>query len=241
MELTFWAAVLFAFYPLMLNVLGPQYSLAGGFRRIVRNWPDGFPVVLTIFAWGVVALPRILYLVSRGLDPRTGSSGMLSASLVAVELRSAQLSAHPLGDDTMTTRKKVPPHRNPFAGPKFDGVEITINAEAADVINVEVQLLSGGEALPLVGAVQCYLSDNDDGSTLVGTAPTTVAIGTDGLLIEPISNKSFTLVTEDDGHADINVTDTGSDTWYFCVILPDGSVVVSGAITVVTTTTTTGA
>jgi hypothetical protein len=106
-------------------------------------------------------------------------------------------------------------------------VDFTVGAEAGNVINVGVKLNTAG-------SVFAYISDNADGSTVAGTAPDTVAIGTDGLAIPLVAGKAFQLVSEADGDIDINITEVGADTWYLVVVLSTGEIRVSGAITFTT-------
>jgi len=110
---------------------------------------------------------------------------------------------------------------------------ITVGAEAANVINVAMQLLdqSGNEMVTRRG-LAAYLSDDATGDSIAGTAPSGgVAIGTDGLAIPLVANKAFHLTSEADGDIDLNITETGADTWYLHLVLPDGRLASSGAIT----------
>lgn len=115
------------------------------------------------------------------------------------------------------------------------GCTFTIGAEAADVINVAGQLTDAmGKNVSGSRGLQIYLSANDDGSTLEGTSATlSLAIGTDGLLMEEITDGKFTLVTESTGAFDIDVTETvGANTFYLVLIMPTtGALVISSAIT----------
>lgn len=113
-----------------------------------------------------------------------------------------------------------------FASPADATITIATNTAT-------IQLLDGaGDALATAAGVQWYLSDNADGSSLTGTAPSGgIAIGSDGLLIEQTANTSGLLVTESDGTADVALTEAGAATWYLVVVLPNGRVVVSDAIT----------
>lgn len=115
-------------------------------------------------------------------------------------------------------------------------VTFTVGDEATNVINVAAQCVdSEGNAIAESVALQYYLSDNADGSTLTSNSAhsSAPAIGTDGLLL-PSGNDSQvsgTVVSEADGDFDIDFTDTGTGTVYLVVVLPDGSLAVSGAIT----------
>ena len=119
---------------------------------------------------------------------------------------------------------------------KIASATITVGAEAANVINVAIQLKDAAAAdLARRGFVQAYLSDDANGDSIVATAPDTVAIGTDGLYIPLISAKRFDLVSEADGDIDINITKSGADTFYLVLIIGD-KLTVSGAITFDATT-----
>lgn len=113
------------------------------------------------------------------------------------------------------------------------GAAITVGTEAANVINVAIQLQMGDTALAEIGVVQAYLSDDSGGDGIAATAPSAgVAIGTDGsILVADVADKMWTLQSEADGDIDLDITDVGTPTFYLVVILPDGRIVVSDAIT----------
>jgi len=114
------------------------------------------------------------------------------------------------------------------------GCTFTIGAEATNVINVGLQLTdANGDDLDEVVCVQAFLSDASTGIGISGTAPaTSVAIGTDGAIIaEHVTKLAWMLQSESDGDIDLDITETGADTWYLVVVLPDGTQVVSDAIT----------
>lgn len=110
---------------------------------------------------------------------------------------------------------------------------IAVGTEAANVINVTVQLVDGaGDDLDNVATVLAYLSDDSGGAGVAATAPDGgVAIGTDGNLGAIVAGKVFLLTSESDGDIDIDITESGADTFYLVVVLPSGKTVVSGAIT----------
>ena len=114
------------------------------------------------------------------------------------------------------------------------GATFVIGAEATNVINVGIQLTdSQGADIAIAGHVRAYLSDSSTGVGIAGTAPaTSVAIGTDGaIIVADVAKLAWQLQSETDGDIDLNITETGTDTWYLVVILPDGRQVVSSAIT----------
>lgn len=122
---------------------------------------------------------------------------------------------------------------SPFkAANLIDGVGFTIGAEATNAINVALQFRgANGRAIAERGSVLAYLSDDVNGDSVTATAPSSgVAIGTDGLAIETIADKSFLLVSESNGKLDVTLTEATAKTWYLVCVLPDGRLAVSGAI-----------
>lgn len=111
--------------------------------------------------------------------------------------------------------------------------KFTVGAEAANAINVAVQLYdrdNGNEIDERVG-LAWYLASNATGDA-IATAPTGgIAIGTDGLLLEWTNNVSGWVVSEADGDIDVTITDSGTPTMYLVLVAPDGKLYVSGAIT----------
>jgi len=115
-------------------------------------------------------------------------------------------------------------------------VALVIGAEAANVINVGIQLIDYiGNSIARRAKLSCYLSDDANGDSIVATTPDTVAIGTDGVYIPLIAGKRFDIVTKDTGHADINITKAGADTFYLIVEV-NGKLTASLAITTDATT-----
>jgi hypothetical protein len=109
----------------------------------------------------------------------------------------------------------------------------TIGTEAANVINVAVQLKNAdGADLAVRTSLFAYLSDDANGDSVLTTAHSGgAAIGTDGLLIPVVANKAFFLTSESDGDIDINITETGTKTAYLILRMPNGKLVASTAIT----------
>ncbi len=113
---------------------------------------------------------------------------------------------------------------------------ISVGTEGAgSIINVTVQLIdkdNGNELAERIGVLG-YLSDDAYGNSIVASAPDGGwAIGTDGLLIPIVTNKAAWFVTENDGDLDINITHAGANkTMYLVLVMPDGQLVVSSAIT----------
>lgn len=111
----------------------------------------------------------------------------------------------------------------------------TIGAEAANVINVAVQMIDEMAGAEIGERFACpfYLSDDAAGDSITASAPDGgIAIGTDGLLIEWTANLAGLAVSEVDGDIDIDITHAaGAKTVYLVMVMPDGRLEVSGAIT----------
>lgn len=123
---------------------------------------------------------------------------------------------------------------NTLAG-KLAGATITVGTENAGTgaINVAIQLEdAAGDALEARASCFAYLSDDEHGDSVVNTESSgTVAIGTDGLLMPIVAKKTFMLTSEADGDIDINIIEAGAKTQYLVLVMPNGSLVVSDAIT----------
>ncbi len=109
----------------------------------------------------------------------------------------------------------------------------TVGVEGSNIINVAVQLKDGaGVNLTTVKVLPWYLSTVSTGLTPTSVAPqTSLAAGTNGKLIEWITDLSGLAIFTAAGALDINITDTGTPTFYLVVVLPGGGIAVSGAIT----------
>ena len=120
-----------------------------------------------------------------------------------------------------------------YAYEKMGTPAFTIGAEGGNVINVGIQLKdSAGADLAVRGSLMAYLSDDANGDSVTATGPDgTVIIGTDGVLIPVVAKKMFQLVSEADGDIDINITESAAPTWYLILVMPDGKLVASTAIT----------
>ena len=120
---------------------------------------------------------------------------------------------------------------------KLDGAPLAatfvVGADAGTTINVAIQLQDGNAAdIAVRGSVLAYLSGDANGDSIAATAPSGGwAIGTDGLLIPVVANKAAQLVSEADGDIDVTITEAAGATWYLVLVLPNGKLAVSGAIT----------
>jgi len=117
--------------------------------------------------------------------------------------------------------------------PKPYGATLVVGAEVPNTITVAGQFTdANGDDLTSIGAAVWYLASDATGLTPSGTAPDGgTAAGTDGALIEWTANLSGVVVSEADGDFDIALTESGAATWYLVIVLPDGTLSVSAAIT----------
>lgn len=109
----------------------------------------------------------------------------------------------------------------------------TVGAEVANAIAVTVQLSdrkNGGDMSERIN-VAWYLSADANGDTIAAAPSSGIAIGTDGLLIEWTANVAGMVTSEADGDIDVVLTEAGTGTWYLALVMPDGKLYVSGAIT----------
>ena len=114
------------------------------------------------------------------------------------------------------------------------GASFVIGAEGSNTINVGIQLEDAdGGAVAAVGVVTAFLSDDSGGLGISGTAPaTSVLIGTDGaIVVEHVTDLAWILQSEADSDIDIDIIETGVDTWFLVIVLANGTQVVSAAIT----------
>lgn len=122
---------------------------------------------------------------------------------------------------------------------RLASASFSIGSEAANAITVAVQLLDeDGNDMVSIQGVKAYLSSDAAGGTLEPDSATlSITAGTDGIAIpladtDGIGSTAAFLVSEADGDIDVVITQTsGADTHYLNLIMPDGSIVTSGAIT----------
>lgn len=112
-------------------------------------------------------------------------------------------------------------------------VDFVIGAEGSNKILVSMQLKDGdGVDLAVRGSVFFYLSSDAAGDAIIGTAPSGgIAVKTDGLAIPLVAGKALQLISEADGDVDVELTEAGVYTCYANVVLPNGLLMTSGAIT----------
>src|SRR5437868_13224975 len=115
---------------------------------------------------------------------------------------------------------------SPFAAACFvDHVAPTIGIEAANAINVALVFQdANSQTVPSKAGIFAWLTDDANGQVLTAVVPT-VAIGTNGLLMPSIANKSFDLVCNNNGLCDITITKGGGpNVYYLQLLMPDGHI-----------------
>jgi hypothetical protein len=110
---------------------------------------------------------------------------------------------------------------------------ITVGAENANVRAITIQLKDAlGNDLESVQSVWIGVFLDAGALAFVVTGGSTgIAIGTDGALLAVVAKKLFLATCEADGDIDLTWTDTGTEAAYLGVILPNGKIVMSTALT----------
>lgn len=121
------------------------------------------------------------------------------------------------------------------------GALITVGSEAADAIAVTVQLIGpNGKGLTHRASVRAYLSDDAHGDSVVATEPSgAITAGVSGLIVPILTGAAaaelakthLSLTSGANGKVDISLTNVGAKTVYLILVLPNGGLVASGAIT----------
>lgn len=118
-------------------------------------------------------------------------------------------------------------------GGQVAGASITVSAENTNVRTIAIQLRDAqGRDITHRAAVQIAVLADANGDAFVATGGSTgIAVGTDGALLPVVAKKLFLAISEADGDIDLTWTDTGAEAAYLAVILPNGRMVISAALT----------
>jgi len=113
------------------------------------------------------------------------------------------------------------------------GATIAVVAEVSNEVDVTIQLTDAqGDDLAVRGSVLAYLSDDANGDSIAATAPDGGwAIDVDGLLFDIVANKAAHFVSESDGDIALTITEAGALELYLIIVLPNGALVASAALT----------
>lgn len=127
-------------------------------------------------------------------------------------------------------------NNTPTAGALVSTAVITVGTEAdtgANQILVGVQFQDvDGDDMTVAAAVPFYLADDAAGLDPSSGAPSVgTSISGDGALIEWTTNLSGLAISETDGDIFIIIEEAATPTFYLVFVMPDGTLVVSGAIT----------
>lgn len=124
-----------------------------------------------------------------------------------------------------------------FARNTFNLASITVGSQTGSgsgaTRNVAVQLKdANANSIKTVGSCLAYLSDSADGHTLTSVTPTSVAIGTNGVVLAAlVAAKVFEIISNASGQFDLTITESGTpNSYYLCVRMPDGSLQISPVI-----------
>mgnify|MGYP006908206849 CR=1 FL=1 len=111
------------------------------------------------------------------------------------------------------------------------GATFSIGSESSDAIVVGIQLNDpDGDAMTVASAVTILLLADAAGAAF-NTDDYTIAAGTDGAIEQLVADKILYAISETDGDIDLSLTISGSATCYVAVVLPNGKLVVSDAVT----------
>ncbi len=110
---------------------------------------------------------------------------------------------------------------------------MVVGAEGGSTINVTIQLKDVlGVDLAKAASVWAFLSADAAGLAVDANAMSTApAIGTDGDMKIALTWFMFLLTSEADGDIDIDFVDSGTNSHYLVLVMPNGRHVVSGVIT----------
>ena len=116
--------------------------------------------------------------------------------------------------------------------PTISIVEIDVSAEDADVVAVKLEVYLGDDLVQENYVFRMWLSDQTNGLNLATTAADGGFNAADGNLIEEITTgKSFYYACDDTGSIWVDVQHSGAMTVYLAILLPDGTLFISSAIT----------
>lgn len=112
-------------------------------------------------------------------------------------------------------------------------VSFVVGAEGSNAINVAMQFVDeNGEEITSRRHVKLLVLADANGDAFSAVDYDTIAVGTDGAILETVADKVIDAITEADGDLDITFTKaTGAATSYLAFVKPDGSLKISGAIT----------
>ena len=126
-------------------------------------------------------------------------------------------------------RAKIPSKNSPFKGaPAVGSVTGSVAAKVSTTITVTLTAKDfDGKTLANKAGVKCWLSSRSDGMDLATVPNGGIAVNTglaNGLLIEDITDSSFTLVFNATGGAVLDIIDSGTPLFYLAYLDGNGNV-----------------
>lgn len=122
---------------------------------------------------------------------------------------------------------------SPSMSGRLRDASITVGAENTNVRAITIQLKDEtGADMAVRTPVLAFLLLDANGDAFAATGGSTgIAIGTDGALLALVAKKVFLLISEADGDIDLTWTDTGTEAAYLALLMPNGRMVISDALT----------
>lgn len=127
--------------------------------------------------------------------------------------------------------RRVAARRSPWPNGVVGGVDITVGDLDTNAYDVSIQVLD--QNLANIGQqvrLEWWISSTADGLTLASALTGGVTDGGDGMVFQQTTGRLGFLVTEEDGHSDLILTDSGNPKVWLCLKLPDGTTAISDPI-----------
>lgn len=127
---------------------------------------------------------------------------------------------------------KRPSAESPYwAAGAWEFIDFVVGTKVSTSINIALQFKTpNNDAVTERVAFEAYITTDPTGGNLAAAPTGGIAIGTNGLLMEPINDRSFQGVTDALGRADLTFTDSGNPTLYLVVVTPRCELVISPVI-----------
>ena len=108
---------------------------------------------------------------------------------------------------------------------------ITIASSDPAVITIQLKDYAGND-LDVAASIIAYMASDSTGLIPAAAISGEVALTSsgDGAVIVLLTHCAYLLVSEADGDIDVTITDTSTHTEYLVLVMPNGKLVVSGAL-----------
>jgi len=123
-------------------------------------------------------------------------------------------------------------YNTPYTEDAVDAT-ITVGAENTNVRAITVQFKdAAGANMDALVRCELHVLLNSTGSDFVATGGSTgIAAGADGKILATVAKKIFKAISDTTGKITLTWTDTGTEAAYLGVLLPNGRMVISSALT----------